>query len=664
MSHLEADPTILASRIAADIPAEQARPSVVARILRAFAPALMAFFASAHGLAIWLGMGGYAGLTNGWPLWRDDHPLYFHSALVTQSFLRDSFTTAGYDPTFMAGYAKSVVFPASSTLPELVVGAFGGQRPELAYKLYVLVSAAAYPWLIALTCWLFGIRGWTGAIAVLVSLVYIWTDWPINYVTFGMLPYFLGLPLALLAVSAFTRFLERRTIGAWTTAMALLSLAFLVHLTTAMVIAPAVLVAYIGAMKRRAPSTTWTWRNHAAVWLMPVVVLAVNAFWWLPGLFLASTKGDSTFAFSHSNENVVGRLMRIFWAEAPVQTILLAVGLPGLVVLIRRSATVGLALAGFCAAGMAWGYLAGASESLDFLQPGRHTFALYSGLAIAGAVGLEDAIRRLLAGPWRWDRLDRWVAAWVFVFVLRVLAASLVDSIHMHLRAGEPFLSSRPSQRLLWVVDRVRKHVKPGERLLYEESGKDLAGIPDPYRRGRFSGLLPHRFGIELIGGPYLYAALTTNFTQFGEGKLFGKTDWDRDFFVRYARLYRPSAILCWSPHAREFCRSNPDLFQILDDDGTLMIGRVEGFGGDAIRGQARVEATPGRLRVRDIVTDLDGSVVLRYHFVPCLTTRSPVACEPEFLEADPVPFIRLRPPPGISDVELRMTLPPRPQAE
>ena len=71
-------------------------------------------------------MGGYAGLTNGWPLWRDDHPLYFHSALVTRAFLKDSWTTAGYDPSFMAGYAKSVVFPASSTLPELVVAAFGG----------------------------------------------------------------------------------------------------------------------------------------------------------------------------------------------------------------------------------------------------------------------------------------------------------------------------------------------------------------------------------------------------------------------------------------------------------------------------------------------------------------------------------------------------------
>ncbi len=59
---------------------------------------MIVILSTAHGAAIWLGLGGFAGLTNGWPLWRDDHPLYFHTALVTRSFLKDSWTTAGYDP--------------------------------------------------------------------------------------------------------------------------------------------------------------------------------------------------------------------------------------------------------------------------------------------------------------------------------------------------------------------------------------------------------------------------------------------------------------------------------------------------------------------------------------------------------------------------------------
>jgi hypothetical protein len=322
-------------------------------MLSFLAMAALLLIAAAHGLAIWKGMGGYAGLTNGWPLWRDDHPLYYHSALVTRSFLEDSLTTAGYDPAFMAGYAKSVVFPASSTLPEVVVSAFGERRPELAYKLYVLVSAAAYPWLIAAASYGFGARGWSAVTAALLSLVYLWTDWPINYVTFGMLPYFLGIPLALVATASFAGFLERRSLAHWLGATALASLAFLVHLTTAMVIAPAALVAYVAAVRGRDPSAAWTRRGHLAVSLMPAVVLALNAFWWLPGVFLASTKGDSSFAFSHSGENLAERLAQIFWSEPPIQAILLAGGRPGLLLLTRRPPTPGWALSGFCGAGMA-----------------------------------------------------------------------------------------------------------------------------------------------------------------------------------------------------------------------------------------------------------------------------------------------------------------------
>ncbi len=390
---------------------------------------------------------------------------------------------------------------------------------------------------------------------------------------------------------------------------------------------------------------------------MPMIMLASNAFWWLPGIWLASTKGPSDFAFAHSSEGVVRRLIQIFTSEAEVQCVLIAAGLPGLVFLTRQSRIRGVALAGFGVAGFFWGYLAGGFPSLDSLQPGRHTYAFYTALALAGGAGLDGFFLRLRGGGMN-RRLDRWAMATALVIGLRVLGPPLTASLQARLGAGEPFLSSRPSPRLLWVIDRVKTHVKPGERLLYEEEGKSLPGIPDPFQRGRFSGLIPERTGVEVLGGPYLHAALTTNFTQFGEGALFGMTDWDRDHFVRYARLYRPSAILCWSPHARRFCRSNPDLIRILDDDGTLLIARVQGFQGDTVRGTAQVRAEPGRLRVGAMSPGLDGLVVLRYHSVPSLRTRPPVPLEPRLEEDDPVPFIGLRPPPEISEVELEMASP------
>ena len=485
----------------------------------------------------------------------------------------------------MAGYAKSVVFPASSTLPELVVWAFGGDRPELAYKLYVLASGAALPWLVALAAAAWGLRIRAGALAVLFYLLYVWTDFPINYAAFGMLPYLLSIPLGVLANGLFARYLTHGGFLRWLLAALAMSLAVLVHLTAPMIVAPAAAVAYmvalIGSGTGNADSRTratarpelstearpalrrFPVSRHLGVWVIPLVVLASNAFWWLPGIWLASTKGASDFAFAHSTEGVLARMLQIVTVEAEVQAILIGLGLPGLVLLIRQSRIRGAALAGFSAAGIFWGYLAGGFQVLDFLQPGRHTYACFTGLALASGMAVDAFLLRLRGGGQGTSRLDGWAMGVALVIGLRVLGPSLFESLRQRLWAGEPFLSSRPSPRLLWVIDRVGTHVKPGQRLLYEEGGKSLPGIPDPFQRGRFSGLIPERTGVELIGGPYLHASLTTNFTQFGEGALFGNPNWDRAYFVKYARLYRPSAILCWSPRARRFCQSNPDLITI-----------------------------------------------------------------------------------------------------
>ena len=233
---------------------------------------------------------------------------------MTRSFLKSSWTTAGYDPSFMAGYAKSVVFPSSSTLPELVIAAFGGNHPEFAYKMYVLVSAAAVPWLIALACVLLENSRpgeWRSPSCSICS-----TSGPTSRSTtsfWGMLPYFLAIPVGLAATGAFGRFLTGRGLINWLISASLMSLAFLIHFTTAMIIVPAAALAYcrgghtsFEASRRRGATSArsrlgleWTRvRNrrmsawfHLAVWMIPIIVLTVNAFWWLPGIWLASTKG-------------------------------------------------------------------------------------------------------------------------------------------------------------------------------------------------------------------------------------------------------------------------------------------------------------------------------------------------------------------------------------
>jgi hypothetical protein len=645
--------------------------------------AALALLCSLHGAGIWWALGGRAGLTNDWPLWRNDHPLYFHSALVTRSYLRASWTTAGYDPSFMAGFAKSVVFPASSTLPELVIAAFGGEHPAFVYKLYVLLAAAAVPWLLALACAYWSMPPRAAVLAILLELIYIWTDYPMRLLELGMVPYFLAIPLALVATGAFARFLSRGGVINWLAATVLMSLSFLVHLTTAMVTVPAAALAYlvvvirnrlkrpssaargrqatsgradVGPLARGIRGRNLTASSHIAVWIIPVVVLAVNSFWWLPGVFLAATKGASDFVYTHP-EGVVRRFVQIIGSEAPIESILVGAAIPGFILAFRRNPVPGWALVGFCAAGLLWGYLAGESRALDFLQPGRHTFAFFTALSVAAGTGLDELLTRIRAGARGVDRLDRWVVVGVVLIGIRMVGYPgypVLVLLQARLGVLAPALPSQPSTRLIWIVDQLKSHLHPGERLLYEEGGFGA----DPFDDGRFSGLLPDRTGLEVIGGPYLHASLTTNFTQFGEGKLCGKANWDRADFVRYAKLYHPSAILCWSAYSRRFCERNRDLIEVLVDDQTVLIGRIVGSEGDFIEGGGRLETVGGRIRVHEMSPGLDGSIVLRYHFVPYLATRPPVVCEPVYLEDDPVPFIRLRPPPGTSDVELTLQLP------
>ena len=606
------------------------------------AAAAIALMSVMHGAAYWAGMGGYEGLTNEWPPLRGDHGLQYHHAAVTPHFLRTTGTTAGYDPSFMAGYPMSVVSLPSATLGELAMLAFGGTRPAFAYKLFVLAGGGSLPWLLTAAALAWGARPWTAAIAVALFLIYIWSDFPVEYVNIGMVSYAISVPLGLLACGAIAAYLARGGGTRWLGAAAGASAVFLVHPTSPMLVVPSAVAAYgIAVFRARREGRPMPASRHLGLWAMIPLVLAVNAFWLVPGLRLATTRGPSDVVFMHP-EPILGRLGEIFWSSAVIEAVLIVLAPLGLMVMARRDAVAAAGLAGSLASGFGWGYLAGAFRAFDALQPGRHTYAFYSAACVAGGIGIGEVLARLRSVPP--PRLDRWVAVGLVLLGVRMFGLTISASLRFRVGGPEPPLVSRPMPRFLDLIERLRRHVRPGERLLFEETGLGDSGQRDPFRGRHYSPMLPHLLGVEVIGGPYLHVTVRENFTQFGEGKLFGDPDWGRDRFVRYAKLYRPAAIACWSTKARAFCTANPDLVKVVDDDGTLLIGRVLGFEGATIRGEADVEASPNRIEVRGAVAGDDGLVVLRYHAAPHLASEPPVEIVPVTLEDDPAPFIAFRP--------------------
>ena len=231
---------------------------------------------------------------------------------------------------------------------------------------------------------------------------------------------------------------------------------------------------------------------HVAVWMIPLVVLAVNAFWWLPGIWLAEHKRTERLRFRHpegvhaaaasDRQHRSTRRVRLDRRRAARD----------LHVLAARSHS-RLGGVGFCAAGFGWGYLAGASRSLDFLQPGRHTYAFFTVLAVAGGAALArtaHAAARRSPGSATASIVGRSPGA--FLIGIRVIGYPgypLFESLRalVHTRAV-PFQPPDARARI-WVVDRVGRHLKPGQRLLYEEGGFGIPGVPDPFQGGRLSGL-------------------------------------------------------------------------------------------------------------------------------------------------------------------------------
>ena len=87
------------------------------------------------------------------------------------------------------------------------------------------------------------------AIAVLLFLVYVWTDFPINYAAFGMLPYLLADSPGTAGHGGLCRVPGSGAVSSdGLCRPCLMSLAVLVHLTAAMIVVPAAVLAYLAAV--------------------------------------------------------------------------------------------------------------------------------------------------------------------------------------------------------------------------------------------------------------------------------------------------------------------------------------------------------------------------------------------------------------------------------
>jgi hypothetical protein len=220
-------------------------------------------------------------------------------------------------------------------------------------------------------------------------------------------------------------------------------------------------------------------------------------------------------------------------------------------------------------------------------------------------------------------------------------------------RTPDPAWHSRTPPHLARLIAWLRRHTRPGERIYFEESNRGFVEggqkLADPFGDFRISPLLPLWTGLEVIGGPYLYAHQKTNFTQFGDGRFLGRTEVDVPTFIRFSTWYDVQWIVCWSPGAVAFCLGHPELIAVAKQPNAppqpFLIGRLKRPRKAAVIGEAEVAASPGRIDVRNALSD-GGVLVLRYHWTPNLRSQPPAAIDAFPIGEDPVGLIRITNPP------------------
>jgi hypothetical protein len=608
------------------------------------------------------------------PFTEFDHTFHFYYSQLTRDFFAGRLAFWGYDPNFMAGYGKTMIFPTSSTLPELVA-IVSGEHGALGYRAFVASTILLTPLVLALAARAIWSDWLATMLAALLGVVWVWSSWPAAYVTWGMGPFILASAISVWSGSLLADWLDRGSAWSLSCGTLLTALAVIAHPSSLVILACMMLPAYLSRLRSLGR------RAHVATCIAPAVVAVAWSPWWLPAVVLRDTFGTTASGFI--NPEVWTRLWELLSAQHPTESALLLACPVGFIGLWRVGPARFWALLGGALGLFALAYFASALAALHSLQPGRYTQPLYAVLVVQVASGCPQTIAALGRMPSR--RSFRLACGGVWL-CLGGAAALAIHAMHSNVVQPRlyPQLRPRPLRAELPAVVTelaadLREWTDSSGRILLEDRAQLNLGPYDPFQGTNPSALMPLLAPGQYIGGPYLRTHLKSNFTQVGDGKFFGRDlaeqPIDLATFQRYAELYNirwavlrfppfteqdltqrgmpHDLAVYWSAPLARLAAAHPDYFRLLSQHGYLRLYELAREPNWAIAGSARVRASPDRVEISDAEPNADGVLILSYHWIR--TLRSTVPLRPVYVADDPVPFIAVDDPPRRFVIESRL---------
>ena len=216
------------------------------------------------------------------PVMGVDYQTHFEQTRTVSEAITRFGKTWAYDPHLLAGQPAGLIFDVDNKAHCLFTHALTrlGLQQAVAFNLFVLLAHLLAPLAVLLAAWLFGTSPRARAIAMgLAIMVWHFDSAARWYWWDGMISYVTAASVSLVVVALFHRLLHGERARLFLPPLlVLLPLALLIHVWAFAILAVPMIGLYVRRWRRLGRG------DHARVWGLALVGLAVNLFWLVPAL--------------------------------------------------------------------------------------------------------------------------------------------------------------------------------------------------------------------------------------------------------------------------------------------------------------------------------------------------------------------------------------------
>jgi|GEM_PF-5290969 len=584
------------------------------------------------------------------PFTQADYPIHIYRAISWSLMARSEHSLVGYDPYWMAGYPIGVSAELLDNKPtSWFILAFWWLNPYRAYKIYIFLTFILMPVIIFYAAANLGTRKkyispdsslaakdlQPAVLSVILAMDFWYLDPDVRYpIQYGSANLVLAGVIAPLVAALFAVWSENE--GRGRRVWVVLPLAFLVHGVSPVIYLPILAFAFIGSLpglKRYCPYIV-------RIALLALIVVIVNAIWWVPFIFKTMPlldKLDYPFHQTQGWRGLFGLFRDVYkW----LRPLLIVFGAWGIARWWRDRRPCGVCFGGtaiflFILCNF------GSSLGLSFLQPRRFWSAfgflmtLPAGFALGALISRIETANLIRSKSLRIGFAITLAMPMIYTAFLRpwirpIFSTCFARPPHWIEIKIPPYTSE--------LTEWVEKNITKSDRILietyYDRDGEESA----------FQALMPLLWNREMVGGPWPFPWKIINYDRvsFDNGILMCRPveEYSPEDIKSLFTLYDIRYAFVFSPKARNTFSMQQWLEPLATPDPFYAVYADRRPSKRFIRGSGRISPDFGSIRINNASPN---GIVIRYHWIPGLKTVPTLPVKPFPVASDPIGFIEVQ---------------------